>query len=186
MKIFRVLPDPSYAALLPVAAEAFARVLPFDGSPKSGVWSGFGRGGPSFRLGAGGMPSPGHFFALHPGVLAYDGMVADAADREELFTPDGEWLPASLEAPVQELNLLNITACYPCLAEENPPFAGEAASPGRQVFLPGRILDSTLFRTPQTGRDVIYCLAGRGDGNLYEFCQRHGFPGLLFEEVWSA
>jgi hypothetical protein len=190
MKIYRIHHDPMFQTLVPAIGDSGGLIKQFGAERKWDQWEeAFGPKGPLLRVEDPAGTRQGNFFLLHPGALVYDWRVADAADEISLLQDDMEYLPARLEDPVGSLCIQNPMGYYPCFDHDRSEFTtgvdGEIVSIQKHAFHVGRILDSTVFKIPETRSDTIYALSGRGDGDLFEFYHSHSYTGLLFEEVWS-
>lgn len=189
MKIYRILSDPSCHAIHPVDGDARGVILPFDGESKWNPWiAAYGQDGPLFRVKEPAQTQLGNFFLLNSGVLVHDWQVSDDADEVEILGDDMEYLPARLEDPAMALCVQNVMGCYNCLDLDRSEFTtgsgGEILSIQKHVFHPRRVLDSAVFKIPETCRDTIYALSGRGHDDFFEFYHEREYSGLIFEEVW--
>ncbi|GAA5120525.1 hypothetical protein JIN84_05705 [Luteolibacter yonseiensis] len=190
MKIYRIINDPAFHTLAATEPEPLEPILSLDLEHLWEPWiSAFGRQGPELRAADPQTTRRGNFFKFHPGFLAYDTSVADAAEQIELLQDDMEYLPARLEGTSERLDIMNVMGCYNCFDHGRAGYTtdenGGITAITRYAFHPTRIMDSTIFRIPETRFEEIYVLSGRGDAEFIEFYQENGFTGLIFEEIWS-
>lgn len=191
MIIYRIRPAPGFHTLFPMGSDPTGLISSFGTDRKWDSWiSAFGSQGPMFGISEPSSSETGNFFDLSPGVLVHDMRVADEADRLGLFQSDIEYLPGRLKETGEPLCIQNVMGCYNCLDRERSLFSsvgeGSFSSIETHVFIPGRILDSTVFKIPETRLDAIYALSGRGQDDFFKFYHEHGFKGLVFDEVWRS
>jgi hypothetical protein len=191
MKIYRIRPDPEFYTLCLLNEDPEGLTSLFNTERKWSSWvSTFGREGPLFGVKEPSATKKGDFFGLASGVLVHDTKVADNADRLSLFQGDIEYLPGRLAETSEALLVQNVMGCYNCLDLSKSVLLssndGSISSVESHVFLPDRILDSTIFKIPQTRLDAIYALSGRGDEDFFKFYHENHYLGLIFDEVWSG
>ena len=130
----------------------------------------------------------GNFFDLCSGAF-----VVDSGARKillEFFEIAGELLPIAYEGST--FSLFNVLACVNCLDQGKTKWVlGKTTGARIRIleyhFHPDRMIESTLFKIPETSATQILCVERSKDPEE-EFKARveeHGLKGLLFEKLWS-
>lgn len=185
MKIYRVIEDVNSYQGFGIDDESVwqSNLLTFDCSPKVTTWM-----PPTVHI-----HSPklkiGSFIYLCPGALVLN---AEATDTlRDLLEMSGELLP--LHFKNETYHVLNVIECANVLDDDATKWvygASTGAKIGIQTyaFHANRLLESPLFKIPETCKAEILTVEGANDPE-YEFkgrVERLGLKGLRFEQIWES
>jgi hypothetical protein len=185
MRIYRVIPDiKRYQRLLPRDESALPKdLLIFDSYSKAKSWS-----PPEVYV-----PNPdvprGDFMGFCAGASVCNKRVVDKIGG--LLTWSGELLPIYLEG--EELFVVNVTKCYNIMEEDEIRWkydaqTGEKVGIERYGFLPNRMVETPIFKLPETATTEIISVAFMDSEEtecVFQYSiEDNAFTGLLFEEIW--
>lgn len=130
----------------------------------------------------------GNFYYLSSGSFVVDSQTAE--QLRSILEMSGELLP--LEHAGNTYYLLNILECVNCLDQQKTKWvvdekAGVKVRILEHHFHRQRLVESTIFKIPETAAGDILCVEGLKDPEdefkaQVEAC---GFTGLLFDKLWS-
>lgn len=182
MRILRVKENvTSYQTLVPVDLGVWSSdALFFEGKAKT-AWE------PPEVVVLNPLKKRGNFFYLIPGALVFDEEALESL--RDLLEMAGQ----ILELPLgnETLYILNVLECINALDSDRSvwnidPQSSQRLSLKQYAFRRGFVLESTLFKIPETvrGEVLVYSdLKDRGDEFMYRYLDS-GLTGLEFQELW--
>ncbi len=176
MKVYQILSDPASNQIISKNKRFLESLLPLNAERRWDAWTAaFGASGPELHIESPQGVRKGNFFRLHPAVLVHDWQVAEAASESAVLCDDSEYLPAHLKGTGERLCVLNVMGCYNCLDHEHSEVAaradGQSVAITKYAFHSQRILDSPVFKIPETRSNSIYALTGRDDADFLLFIE---------------
>jgi hypothetical protein len=184
MKIYRVIHDVNtYQTFIPADESVYdTDTLRFEGKSKIESWKDL----EVVTLNP--LKPKSNFPYLAAGTIVCDQLALDKLYK--YFVMAGEMLPIVNEGKIYYA--LNVLECTNMLNQEETEWE---ISPDNSAklwinkfsFHPDRVLESTLFKIPETYRgDVLtYADAIDPEDEFYFEYQKSGLKGLLFERLWS-
>ena len=185
MKIYRVLHDVNTYQTFILTNESVYHTgeLRFEGRSKIDTWQDL----EVVTLNP--LRPVSNFPYLAPGTIVCDQLALDKLFK--FFEMAGEMLPVINNG--QTYYALNVLECTNMLDQEKTiwetsPDTGAKLWISKYHFHPNRVLESTLFKIPETHRGDVLTYANTifPDDEFYYAYQKSGVTGLCFNKLWPG
>jgi hypothetical protein len=184
MKIYRIVSDvDNFQWIMPKREGDLFEKLSFDCVSKRNDWQ------PIDMYVFNPKKKKGNFYSLGGlGILVFDEKVLDA--MLTIFEMAGEILPVKIENV--SLYTLNVLECVNAINEKESKWDyynnGMRGRILKYMFYEKRLTESSIFKIPETSKGDVLTYSGLKDEDdeFYSLYLKHGFKGLIFDEIYDS